>query len=124
MLTAKRVDRSRGRLRKDAPDEALELWRGLCDGTWSLVDHFDSDGRRYMVARQNEPAVAADRALTPREQQVVAFVAMGHADKLVAYELGLAESTVQSHLSSAMRKMCIPNRTELIRAVLALAGPA
>lgn len=121
---AREVDRSRGRLRKDAPDEALALWRGLCDGTWSLVDHVDSDGRRYMVARHNEPAVAADRALTPREQQVVAFVAMGHADKLVAYELGLAESTVQSHLSSAMRKMGIPSRAELIRAVLALSGSA
>lgn len=119
---AKQVDRARGRLRRDAPDDALELWKGLCEGTWSFIDHVDSDGRRYLVARHNEPAVATDRALTAREQQVVAFVAMGHADKLVAYELGLAESTVQSHLSSAMRKMGIASRSELVRTVLALSS--
>ena len=117
---ARQMDRSRGRLRKDAPDEALALWRGLCDGTWSLIGHVDSDGRRFSVARANEPAVAADRALTAREQQVVSFVAMGHPDKLCASELGLAESTVQSHLSSAMRKMGIPSRADLIRTLLAL----
>lgn len=117
---AEDLDRARGRLRREAPDEALELWRGLCDGTWSVVDRFDTDGRRYLVAHYNEPEARIDRALTRREEQVVAFAAMGHADKLIAYELGIAEATVQTHLASAMRKLGIPSRTELIRTVLAL----
>lgn len=119
---AKDLDRARGRLRRESPEEALELWRGLCDGTWSLVDHFDTDGRRYLVAHYNEPEARVDRALTRREQQVVAFAAMGHADKIIAYELGIAEATVQTHLANAMRKMGIPTRTELIRAVVALSA--
>lgn len=118
---AKNIDRARGRLRREAPDEALALWRGLCDGTWSLIDHFDSDGRRFLVAHFNEPEVRPDRALTAREQQVVAFAAMGHADKLIAYELGMSEATVQTHLATAMRKLGVPNRSELIRTALALA---
>lgn len=119
---AKDVDKARGRMRHEAPEEALALWRGLCDGEWTLVDHFDSDGRRYLVARHNEPDVRALHALTRREQQVVAFVAQGHSDKIVSYELGIAEPTVQGHLRSAMQKMGITSRTELVRAALALAA--
>lgn len=116
------VDRARGRTRREAPDEALELWRGLCDGLWTLIEHFDGDGRRYLVARQNDPLVREDRALTKRELQVVAFAAFGHGDKLIAYELGIDESTVQSHLSSAMRKLGVPTRLDLVRLAWSLSG--
>ena len=119
---AKNIDRARGKTRREAPEESLELWRGLCDGTWSLVDQSDSDGRRYFVARRNDPAVREDRALTRRELQVVTFAAFGHPDKLIAYELGIAEGTVQRHLTAAMAKMGVSARLELIRLALSLMG--
>ena len=43
----------RARLRGTDEDEALELWQGLVAGRWSLVDRFDSDGRRFLVARRS-----------------------------------------------------------------------
>ena len=31
------VDRARGRMRRESSDEAIEVWRGLVAGRWSLV---------------------------------------------------------------------------------------
>ena len=43
--------------------------------------------------------------LTRREQQVVAFAAMGHDDALIGYALGLADETIRTHVRSATRKL-------------------
>jgi DNA-binding CsgD family transcriptional regulator len=109
------VDRARTTRRRRDTEEALELWRGLVDGTWSLVERFESDGRRYFVARRNEPGVLDPRGLTLREKQVVSFASLGHSDKLIAYELGVTKSTVATHLKTAMHKLGVGSRVALIR---------
>jgi DNA-binding CsgD family transcriptional regulator len=121
---AKAIDRARGRLRRRDQDEALNIWRALCAGRWSLVDHFDSDGRRFVVARQNEPDVRDPRALSPRERQVAAFVALGRSNKYVAYALGLSPSAVALHLKNAMRKLGLPSRTRLVEVFAAVGAAA
>jgi len=108
------IDRSRGSLRRRDRDEALATWRGLVEGRWSLVDRFDQDGRRFLVAHRNDPHARDPRALTQRERQVLGFVALGQPNKLVAYGLGLSESAVGSHLSTAMAKLGLRSRVELV----------
>lgn len=108
------IDRSRGSLRRRDRDEALAIWRGLVDGRWSLVDRFEKDGRRFLVAHRNDPRVRDPRALTPRERQVLGYVALGQANKLVAYALGITESAVATHLSAAMAKLGLRSRVELV----------
>jgi DNA-binding CsgD family transcriptional regulator len=110
-----RQEKARGRTRRDDPEAALELWRGLEYGRWSLVDHFERGGRRYLVARRNAVEFADPRGLTPRERQVVQLASLGHANKLIAYELGLSTSTVGSQLASAVRKLGLRGRLDLIR---------
>lgn len=109
------VERARGAARRVEPGDALALWRGLVAGTWSLVDSVDSDGKRFVLARRNTPGVREPRALTPRERDVLAFAALGHANKYVAYLLGLRPSTVAAHLASGQRKLGLRSRAELIR---------
>jgi hypothetical protein len=81
--------------------EAVEIWRGLVAGLWSLVDHIDTDGRRYLVAHRNDPTTPDPRALTERERQVVAYADLGQSNKLIAYQLGLSVSTVGVLLARA-----------------------
>jgi DNA-binding NarL/FixJ family response regulator len=107
------ADRARGPLRRRAPDEAIEAWRGLVAGRWSLLDHFDRDGRRYLVAHRNDPDAPDPRALTLRERQVVSYVALGESNKLIAYELGLSASTVGVLLTRAAAKLGVRSRAEL-----------
>jgi len=102
---ARAVDRARGPLRRKDPEAAVEVWRGLVAGRWSLVDHFDTDGRRFLVAHRNDPATPDPRALTERERQVVAYADLGQSNKLIAYELGLSASTVGVLLARARAKL-------------------
>ena len=111
---ALRIDRARSKSRDD-PDEALSLWQGLIAGRWSLVDRFDSDGKRYLVARRNAPHVSDPRALTLRERQVLAYLAMGHPHKLIGYSLGVSVGAVSAHRTSAMRKLGLRTHAEVVQ---------
>lgn len=111
---ARAIDAARGKLRRLDPDEALERWRALAHGKWSLVESVEGDGRRVMLAVRNEGAHAARAALSTRERQVALLASQGFGIKDVAYALGVAPSTVGTHLASAMRKLGARTRAELI----------
>jgi len=121
---AKAMARARGSSRHADPPGAVEAWKALVSGRWTLLDHFDHDGKRYIVAVRNEPQVPAFADLSPRESQVVAYAAQGHSNKLIAYELGIAPSTVAMHLSTAGGKLGAKSRVELIRVWRARTGRA
>jgi DNA-binding CsgD family transcriptional regulator len=108
------VDRARGKMRKTDPEKALEIWKALVRGRWSIVDWFDSDGRRFVLAIPNEPHLTDPRGLTERESQVVAYAALGNTNKMIAYHLGLSTSRVSMLLRSAMRKLAIRTRAQLV----------
>ncbi|MFO0585843.1 MAG: helix-turn-helix transcriptional regulator [Anaeromyxobacter sp.] len=110
-----RAEHARGRLRREEPDAAIALWRGLVDGRWSLVDHVESDGRRVILARRNPTGVRDPRALSARERDVLAYVAQGHGNKEVAYALGLSKTTIAAHLRRAVAKLGLRTRRDAIR---------
>jgi DNA-binding CsgD family transcriptional regulator len=118
-----RVDRARGRLRRDNPKEALEMWWALTSERWSLVDWFDSDDRRYLLAVPNAPEVKDPRNLTPREKQVVAHAVMGESHKIIAYRLGVSRPRVTNALRSAMRKLGASTQAELVARWRPLVAP-
>jgi DNA-binding CsgD family transcriptional regulator len=109
------VDRARGRLRKTDPDAALELWKALVRGRWSMVDWFDTDGRRFVLALPNARNVTDPRGLTEREGQVVGYVVFGHTNKMIGYNLGLSTSRVSVLLRSAMHKLGVRTRAQLVK---------
>lgn len=119
---ARQLDRARGPMRREDGDGALELWRGLVDGRWSLLDRFESDGRRYVVAVRNEPPFRDPRGLTPRQRHVAHLVSMGHSNKEVAYALGLSASAVSTHVSAVLRRLGLRRREQLVAALSP--GPA
>ncbi len=51
-------------LRGDA-HRALGMWKGLVAAQWTLIDRFESNGERYVVARENTPQLNGLVALTP-----------------------------------------------------------
>lgn len=115
---AVRVERARSHARRDA-HEASRLWQALVAGRWSLIDHFERSGRRYVLALPNEVEVLPHSALSRREEQAARYAALGHDDKLIAYEMGLRPSTIAALLSRAARKLGAGSRVELIRRYLA-----
>lgn len=57
----------------------------------------------------------ADKQLTPREKEVVRFIALGLANKQVAAELGISIKTVQKHRQHMMDKLNIHETAGLTR---------
>ena len=107
------VDRARSATGRREPDAALEAWEALIRGRWSLVDKFDSDGRRFVAAVRNDPRFPDPRGLSPRERQVAEYVAMGRSAKEIAYLLGASQASVENSTRRAVAKLGLASRVEL-----------
>ena len=59
-----------------------------------------------------QPAQETPYRLTARQRDVLAQLQQGKANKIIAYELGMSESTAKVHIRNIMRKMGATNRTQ------------
>lgn len=115
-----RIDKARASGRQEAnAEEALAEWWALVNGQWSMVDRFDTDGRRYILALPNPPSVPNPRALSAQERRVTAFAALGDSHKFIAYRLGLSRSRVSHLFASSMRKLGVKTQAELVYSIRA-----
>jgi DNA-binding NarL/FixJ family response regulator len=73
-------------------------------GTFVPVDLLLTARPDRVMARQNR--------LTSRQVAVLGHLQQGKANKIIAYELGMSESTVKVHVRNIMRKMGATNRTQ------------
>jgi DNA-binding NarL/FixJ family response regulator len=72
--------------------------------------------RLLAVHRRSDPLAS----LTPRECDVLALMAEGLSNQGIARRLWLTERTVETHVSSLMAKLGLPDRAEDNRRVLAV----
>ncbi len=74
-----------------------------------------------IVAGQGERIGHAGAAppprLTRRQAEVFELALEGHANKQIAYRLGMGEGTVKTHLAAIMRAYEVNNRVQLLRKV-------
>jgi len=56
--------------------------------------------------------------LSPRETEILEYIAKGNSNKEIAYTLGICNQTVKNHVTSIMRKLAANDRTHAV--VLAL----
>lgn len=61
--------------------------------------------------RKREEAPEVEE-LTPREMDVLQLVAQGLANKEIAFELGIGEKTVKTHVSSILGRLDVLSRTQ------------
>jgi FixJ family two-component response regulator len=55
------------------------------------------------------------QTLTPREREVMDFVVTGKANKVIAFELGVSQRTVEVHRARVMEKMQARSLADLVR---------
>jgi NarL family two-component system response regulator LiaR len=98
-----------GYLLKDVePDELVRAIHTVNDGDALL--HPAVSARLLRELAGDEPE--ADAGLTVREREVLALLARGLPNKLIARELGIAEKTVKAHVSSILAKLNVTDRTQ------------
>ena len=76
------------------------------------------------VAQEGERNTAARQLarLTPRQHTIATLVAEGHANKEIAYRLGISQRTVENHRSEMMSRLGVKSIAELVRLVVLAGG--
>ncbi|MBS2034442.1 response regulator transcription factor [bacterium] len=94
-------------LKDEAPEHLLQAMRVLGGGaTWFSHGIMD----KLMEQHEEDPLVG----LTPRERQVLGYVAEGRDNAGIAEELCLAEQTVRNVVSSIYSKIGVASRVEAV----------
>jgi DNA-binding NarL/FixJ family response regulator len=63
-------------------------------------------------ARPGTPGADGAEHLTRREREVLQLIALGHSNKRIALELGVAEKTVKTHVGHLLAKLGVSDRTQ------------
>jgi NarL family two-component system response regulator LiaR len=108
-----------GYLLKDVePAELARAVRSACAGE-ALIDPTVAarllhtlSGDRGGAARAATGASDAIERLTRREREVLELIAVGHSNKRIALELGVAEKTVKTHVGHLLAKLGVADRTQ------------
>ena len=98
-----------------APDELVEAVRAVAAGDAVFSPRlagFVLDAFTGAAPPQTDPEL---EQLTPREREVLRLIARGYAYKEVARDLEISVKTVESHVSSVLRKLQLSSRHQLAR---------
>jgi len=96
-----------GYLLKDT--QAEELRRAIKAAAAGQVQLSPQAAARLM---REVKAPDSPEKLTERETDVLRLLALGRANKEIALELVIGEKTVKTHVSSILRKLNVPSRTQ------------
>lgn len=101
---------AQGYLLKESP--ADQLSRQLVQLSEGIPALSPSIARRIMDHFRLTGPVGCDESLTQREKEVLGLIARGLRNSDVSTTLGIAESTVASHIKTIYRKLGISSRAE------------
>jgi DNA-binding CsgD family transcriptional regulator len=101
------------RAKRADPDQALELWRALLDGRWSLLAQTNAQGKRVLLLRRTDSGSSSWPRLTEHEKHAARSVLMGHSNKTISIELGISPAATTAFVGSAIRKLGLRSRAEL-----------
>jgi DNA-binding NarL/FixJ family response regulator len=74
-----------------------------------------ADGLLDALGTASDEGTPSTRAVLTMQQRVIlSLVAQGQPNKRIASELGIAERTVELHVTGLLDKLCARNRTHLL----------
>jgi two-component system, NarL family, response regulator DegU len=76
-----------------------------------LAEHVLQQFQELSSKSEAEPFISP---LTPREIEILEFIAKGYLNKQIAAELGISEQTIKNHVTSILRKLNANARTEAV----------
>lgn len=82
-------------------------------GAEEILFDVDVDGTRYLLIRFPKPA-QPHAALSPREQEIVRLVALGHSNKIIAGVLNISSWTVCTHVRRIFTKLGVGSRAAMV----------
>jgi DNA-binding NarL/FixJ family response regulator len=102
-----------GYLLKDVqPPELVGAIRAVHAGEALLAPAVATMLVEQLAAEDGAAGAPRGEHLTPREREVLALLARGRANKVIARDLGVSERTVKTHVSNILGKLNLTDRTQ------------
>ena len=105
---------ARGYLLKDMePDQLVLALRDIMAGKTVVAPDLAPVLARVVQGDSIVPAEESPFAkLTPRENEILALLAEGQSNKVIARNLGISDGTVKLHVKAILRKLDVHSRVE------------
>ena len=99
-------------LKRSPPEEIIRAIRDVNEGGSPMSAEI---ARKVVQSFQKSaPANPDIQSLTPREAEILGFLAKGYASKEIALQLGIGYDTVCGHLGKIYGKLHVHSRTEAV----------
>ena len=118
-----------GYVLKDAPQEAIiEAVRRVRDGespldpelAARLLRRLASEGETRRGTRGPQETTYNTEPLTPREQEVLGLMKLGHTNRQIAADLAISLGTAKNHVEHIISKLGVSDRTQAVVRALEL----
>ncbi|HGH7058005.1 response regulator [Neisseria meningitidis] len=93
-------------------DFLLESIRKAAEGDNVFSPEMTAKLVKSLISPQPAQGTQALSSLTPRELEILGYLAAGHSNKIIARHLDLAESTVKVHVQNLLRKLNLSSRVQ------------
>ena len=104
-------------LKRSAGAELLRAVRVVARGGTYLDPGFPPESVQGLFRRPNQDE-SARATLTPREEEVVRLIGLGHSNKEIAEQLDVSVKTVETHKARSLEKLKITSRAGIVRYAL------
>ncbi|MFQ6122882.1 MAG: response regulator transcription factor [Dehalococcoidales bacterium] len=79
-----------------------------------LYQRFYAEELSSLQQKPGKEALAFLAQLTSKEIEILNYMAQGYPNKQIAFEIGISESTVKSHVTAILSKLNANDRTEAV----------
>lgn len=101
--------------KRAAPDDLVSAIRVVCQGNVFLYPTVAKLLVRDFLERTDAGATSMTQELTPREREVLTYIAEGFTNREIAEALVISIKTVDRHRENIMHKLKLHNRIELVK---------
>ncbi|UCC85912.1 MAG: response regulator transcription factor [Anaerolineales bacterium] len=101
--------------KRAAPDDLVSAIRVVSQGNVFLYPTLAELLVKDFLQRTESGLSPAAEELTPREREVLTYIAEGHTNREIAEALVISVKTVDRHRENIMRKLNLHNRVELVK---------
>lgn len=114
--------RAAGYLKRDiSADQLIATIRRAAAGEYPINDAFVSQPRvaervlqQFQDLSWGKGIDAFVSPLTPRETEILTYMAKGYSNKQIATSLSISEQTIKNHVTSILRKLDVNARTQAV----------